>query len=282
VSHPATVWCREPVRDELNYVCERPLGLPGDAVTTWWQVTLVWHNLVSHARTTDGHVWVAEQTQADETNLHRRTVRNARQCLMLAGRLVDTNERRAHGVKVLRVLLPDYDAAPNPTPTATPTDDQASRRDGGRGSRRDSGRDSGRGKRSKGAAGVDVQHRTELNKNRTDSDLIQQAAQQLHTTWQPKHRDDQRPSVDDLLRQRGDVWRPVADKLQAKYPSAERRHLVDLLLDAAGDAPLGLQLRNVTQDLAANAARHDDNATNLGATLSRVVTHLAPEQRHTA
>lgn len=268
------------MRDQLNYVCERPLGLPGDAATTWWQITLVWHNLVSHANT-QGLVWVSEQTQADETGLHRRTVRNARQCLVLAGRLVDTNERRAHGVKVLRVLLPDYDAAQNPTPTATPTDDQASRRDSGRDSRRDSGRDSGRGKRRQTVAAVDVHHRTELNVNGTHDDLIRQAAQQQHNTWQARHRDDKRPSVDDLLRQRADDWRPVADQLHAKHPGAEQRHLVTLLLHEAGDAPLSPNLLKATQELAANAARHDD-APHLGVTLSRVVTNLTPERKRTA
>lgn len=281
MSHLATVWCREPVRDQLNYVCERPLGLPGDAATTWWQITLVWHNLVSHANS-NGLVWVSEQTQSDETGLHRRSVQNARFHLVGSGRLVDTGERRAHGVKVLRVLLPDYDRASDLTSTATPTDDQTSSRDSRRGTSRGTSRDSGRGKRRQTVAAVDVHHRTELNVNGTHHDLIRQAAQQQHNTWQPKHRDDKRPSVDDLLRQRADDWRPVADKLHAKYPGAEQRHLVTLLLDAAGDAPLNPRLRQVTQDLAANAARHDDNAPNLGATLRRVTTHLAPERKHTA
>lgn len=281
MSHPATVWCREPVREQLNFVCERPLGLPGDAATTWWQIALVWHNLVSHANS-NGRVWVSEQTQADETGLHRRSVQNARFHLVMAGRLVDTGERRAHGVKVLRVLLPDYDAASSLTSTATPTDDQATGRDSRRGASRGTSRDSRRARRPEAVAGVDVQHRTEQNMNGTHDDLIRQAAKKQHDTWQARHRDDQRPSVDDLLRERADVWRPVADKLQVKYPHSEQHHLVTLLLDAAGDAPLHPNLRKVTQDLAANAARHDDNAPNLGATLRRVTTHLAPERKHTA
>ena len=279
MSHLATVWCREPVRDQLNFVCERPLGLPGDAATTWWQIALVWHNLVSHANS-NGQVWVSEQTQADETGLHRRSVQNARFHLVRSGRLVDTGERRAHGVKVLRVLLPDYDAASSLTSTATSTDDQATRRDSRRDSRRGSSRDSGRGKRRQTVAAVDVHYRTELNVNGTDHELIRQAAQKQHDTWQARHRDDKRPSVDDLLRQRADAWRPVADQLQAKYPGAEQRHLVTLLLDAAGDAPLNQNLRKATQELAANAARHDD-APHLGVRLSRVVTNLAPERKHT-
>ena len=276
-----TDWCREPVRDQLNFACERPLGLPGDAATTWWQITLVWHNLVSHANT-DGLVWVSEQTQADETNLHRRTVRNARQALTLAGRLVDTSERRAHGVKVLRVLLPDYDMADNHTPTATPTDSNDSGRDSGRDSRRGSGRDSRRGKRAQGVAGTGVRRRTEQNVNRTHDDLLQHAAKNLHDTWQPTHRDDLRPSTETLLRQRSDVWQPLADKLRAKYPNAQLRHLTALLLDAAGDAPLAPPLRRVTQDMAADTAEHGDNAPTLGATLSRMTPHLAPSERQTA
>jgi len=268
------------VRDQLNYVCERPLGLPGDAATTWWQITLVWHNLVSHANT-HGLVWVSEQTQADETGLHRRSVQNARFHLVRSGRLVDTGERRAHGVKVLRVLLPDYDSASDLTSTATSTDDQTSSRDSRRDSRRGSSRDSGRGKRRQTVAAVDVHHRTELNVNGTHHDLIRQAAQQQHNTWQARHRDDKRPSVDDLLRQRADDWRPVADKLQAMYPGSELRHLVTLLLDIAGDAPLNQNLRKATQELAANSARHDD-APHQGVTLSRVVTNLTPERKRTA
>ena len=264
------------MREQLNDVCERPLGLPGDKTTTWWQITLVWHNLVSHANT-DGLVWVSEQTQADETNLHRRTVRNARLLLTLAGRLADTDERRAHGVKVLRVLLPDQDKH---TPTVTPTDTKTSRRDTGR----DTGRDSGRGKRAKHVAGTGVGVRTEQNRtwNGTQDEVLKDAALKLHDAWQPKHRDDQRPSTDALLQQHGELWQPIADHLRRKYPNAQLHHLTTLLLDAAGNVPLAPPLRRVTQDLAADAARHDDNAPTLGATLSRMTPHLAPSDRQTA
>jgi len=65
------------------------------------------------------------------------------------------------------------------------------------------------------------------------------------------------------------------------YPGSELRHLVTLLLDIAGDAPLNQNLRKATQELAANSARHDD-APHQGVTLSRVVTNLTPERKRTA
>jgi hypothetical protein len=108
--------------------------MPYSGTTTRLQVWRVYVNLVSHASDATALVWVSDATQADETGLQRRTVRNARQLLQAAGLLLPTDLRGAAGVRKWQVVVPGF----VPTPPATPPDGAASRRGGRRGSRRGS------------------------------------------------------------------------------------------------------------------------------------------------
>lgn len=103
--------CYDVRGDVLNWVLEHDVPMPHDRVVTELQCWRVWVNLLSHATQRDEHVasgevWVSDQTQADETGIHRRSVRQARELLATAGLIERTDQRRQRGVQVWRVHVP--------------------------------------------------------------------------------------------------------------------------------------------------------------------------------
>jgi hypothetical protein len=124
---------------------------------------------------------------------------------------------------------------------------------------------------------VDVQQTTEQNVNRTNDPLLQMAAERLHNAWQPRHRDDLRPTTAAIISKRQHDWQHVADTLRSKYPNADNRHLVELLLDAAGDVRCADNWRRNLRDLAAgHSAAHNDGARPVGALVASLHNNLAP------
>jgi hypothetical protein len=272
------------VREELNYVCEHDLPMPCDSSTTRLQVFRVYANLVSHAGR-DGLAWVSSLTQAAETGLARRTVDNARELLQRAGRLERTNERKARGVIVWRVLVPEYVPTATEQPTATDASDRGSDRGSSRGSSRASSRGSSRGEPAANGAVVDVQQGTEqnMNMNLGLQQLLERAADKCHDDWQRKTSDDERPTPQAFLQLRRDVWAPIGERLLSKFPGAELRHLVALLLDACGDQPLAHQVRQYHRQAAGEQrASRGDGTTTIGAAVATVQRHLAPDTARSA
>jgi hypothetical protein len=268
------------VREQLTYVCEHALPMPSDATVSPHQVFRVYANLVSHANL-DGLAWVSSLTQAAETGLHRSSVDNARQLLQRAGRLERTNERKARGVIVYRVLVPEY----QPTATEQPTATDASSRASCRGSCRGSSRGSSRGGTASNGAVVDVQQGTEQNMNMNPGlqQLLESAALKCSDDWRSKTRDDERPTPQAFLQLRRDVWAPIGERLLSKYPGAELKDLVALLLNACGDQKLADQRREVYEQAAREQrALRSDGTTTLGAAVAKLQRHLAPGDRQTA
>lgn len=71
-----------------------------------WRVLL---NLAAHADERTGEVWVSDRSQEKETGIPRRSVREARACLIAQGRMIDTGKTRQKGVKVYALDLPGYE-----------------------------------------------------------------------------------------------------------------------------------------------------------------------------
>ena len=65
-------------------------------------VNLAWHSDI------DGFVWVSDRTQALELRMSRSTVWLARRLLEREGWLLDTNNRKQKGVKVYKLVIPNY------------------------------------------------------------------------------------------------------------------------------------------------------------------------------
>jgi hypothetical protein len=112
-----TAWCHDVRGDVMNWVLEHDVPMPHDRVVTQLQCWRVWVNLLSHANQPDervatGDVWVSDETQAGETGLHRRSVRQARELLAAAGLIERTDQRRRGGVYVWRVHVPSDPSQP--------------------------------------------------------------------------------------------------------------------------------------------------------------------------
>lgn len=143
-----TAWCHDVRGDVLNWVLEHDVPMPHDRAVTELQCWRVWVNLLSHATQRDEHVaagevWVSDQTQADETGIHRRSVRQARELLAAAGLLERTEQRKQRGVHVWLVHVPVAPGQPwLPQVAGVQLDEQPASR---RGSRRGSWRGSWRG-----------------------------------------------------------------------------------------------------------------------------------------
>ena len=139
--------CYDVRGDVLNWVLEHDVPMPHDRVVTELQCWRVWVNLLSHATQRDEHVatgkaWVSDQTQADETGIHRRSVRQARELLAAAGLIERTDERRQRGVHVWLVHVP---VAPGQRWLPQVAGEQSDEQPAKRGSRRSSRRGSRRG-----------------------------------------------------------------------------------------------------------------------------------------
>lgn len=133
--------CYDVRGDVLNWVLEHDVPMPHDRVVTELQCWRVWVNLLSHATQRDEHVatgevWVSDQTQADETGIHRRSVRQARELLATAGLIERTDQRKQRGVQVWRVHVPYAPGQPwlQPSPSEQPASRRGSRRGSWRGS----------------------------------------------------------------------------------------------------------------------------------------------------
>jgi hypothetical protein len=274
------------VREQLNYVCEHDLPMPCDDKTTRLAVFRVYANLVSHANL-DGLAWVSAETQAAETGQSRWTVNNARELLQRAGRLERTDERKARGVIVWRVLVPEYQPPATERPPVTDASSRGSDRGSSRGSDRGSSRGSDRGETASNGAVVDVQQGTEQNMNINPGlqQLLDSAALKCSNDWRPKTRDDTRPTPQAFLQLRRDVWAPEGERLLSEYPGAELRHLVPLLLDDCGDKGHSLthQLRQYHEREARDQrASRSDGTTTIGAAVEKLHRHLTPDTARSA
>jgi hypothetical protein len=136
-----TAWCHDVRGDVLNWALEHHVPMPHDRVVTELQCWRVWVNLLSHATQRDEHVatgevWVSDQTQADETGIHRRSVRQARELLAAAGLIERTDQRKQRGVQVWRVHVPYAPGQPwlQQSPSKQPASRRGSRRGSWRGS----------------------------------------------------------------------------------------------------------------------------------------------------
>jgi len=65
-------------------------------------VNLAWHSDI------DGYVWVSDRTQALELRMSRSTVWVARRLLEREKWLIDTGNRKQKGVKVYKLVIPNY------------------------------------------------------------------------------------------------------------------------------------------------------------------------------
>ena len=65
-------------------------------------VNLAWHSDI------DGYVWVSDRTQALELRMSRSTVWVARRLLERESWLLDTGQRKQKGVKVYKLVIPNY------------------------------------------------------------------------------------------------------------------------------------------------------------------------------
>lgn len=96
-------------------------------------VNLAWHSDI------DGYVWVSDRTQALELRMSRSTVWVARRLLESESWLFDTGQRKQKGVKVYKLVIPNY----LPSGSAIPTTKEPSGLDIGLTSGLDSGSNSG-------------------------------------------------------------------------------------------------------------------------------------------
>jgi len=65
-------------------------------------VNLAWHSDI------DGYVWVSDRTQALELRMSRSTVWVARRLLEREKWLIDTGQRKQKGVRVYKLVIPNY------------------------------------------------------------------------------------------------------------------------------------------------------------------------------
>ena len=84
-------------------------------------VNLAWHSDI------DGYVWVSDRTQALELRMSRSTVWVARRLLEREKWLIDTGNRKQKGVKVYKLVIPNY----LPSGLAIPTTNELSGLDSG-------------------------------------------------------------------------------------------------------------------------------------------------------
>jgi len=84
-------------------------------------VNLAWHSDI------DGYVWVSDRTQALELHMSRSTVWVARRLLERKSWLLDTGQRKQKGVKVWKLVIPNY----SPSGLAIPTTNELSGLDSG-------------------------------------------------------------------------------------------------------------------------------------------------------
>ena len=84
-------------------------------------VNLAWHSDI------DGYVWVSDRTQERELAMSRSTVWVARRLLERENWLIDTGNRKQKGVKVYKLVIPNY----LPSGLAIPTTNELSGSDSG-------------------------------------------------------------------------------------------------------------------------------------------------------
>lgn len=94
--------------ERLDYLLKQGVRVPSvPKENSEFAVKLVVLNLAWHADL-DGYVWVSDRTQAVELAMSRSTVWGARKLLERESWLIDTGQRKQKGVRVYKLVIPNY------------------------------------------------------------------------------------------------------------------------------------------------------------------------------
>ena len=105
--------------ERLDYLLKQAVRVPSvQSEISEFAVTLVVMNLAWHADL-DGYVWVSDRTQAVELAMSRSTVWGARKLLERESWLIDTGQRKQKGVRVYKLVIPNYSPSGSAIQTTT-------------------------------------------------------------------------------------------------------------------------------------------------------------------
>lgn len=155
--------------DASQFINERYIEMPSNRQVGEQTVWRVFSQLVSYASSDELLVYVSDRTQATNSGIDRRSVRNARTLLVQAGLMRDTGKVKAKGVIVWQLQIPGYQPACIP-PTELVSSGQVS----GRVKGRDSGQVSGqvKGRDSGGYTPPQTElNTTNINRNKTNQNF---------------------------------------------------------------------------------------------------------------
>ena len=105
--------------ERLDYLLKQAVRVPSvQSEISEFAVKLVVMNLAWHADL-DGYVWVSDRTQAVELAMSRSTVWGARKLLERESWLIDTGQRKQTGVRVYKLVIPNYSPSGSAIQTTT-------------------------------------------------------------------------------------------------------------------------------------------------------------------